>query len=236
MLQLPSSEEIERELDHLLTSAIDDSIGSIDHATNAKVIALKDQAVKHKLTESLTEGYRLKSITPLVGYGGSPLDFRLRFLFGSDALIDLPRRDFIVSVELPARSVKRILDDQTEGAPISVQAPFTLAVPSQATEYRTPASELQGRSSLGQEFLAPLSLSAAFAQASAQGYNVPQISSCDTYFTTARNTVWQTSLVTNVSTASYSRGFLDDQQVDQQPDWVQDSQTDLVTDYQYDCI
>jgi len=234
--QVPSSEEIQRELDQLLTAVTDESVGSIDHATNAKVIALKDSGVRDKLVGIMSEGHRLKSITPLVGYGASPMDFRLRFHFESDALVDLSQRDFIASVELPSKSVKRILDDQTEGTLTPIHAPFSLAVPSLAREYKTPVSELQARTSVERQFLGSLSIGTAVGQVRRQGYNVQALESCDTLLNTPQNTITTTSLATNASTTTFSDGVADDEQNDFQPDWVNDVQSDNLVDAHYDCI
>lgn len=231
-----TSQEIDTALDQLSTTAAEESIASIDHAVNAKAIAVRDETVRERLAATLSDHYKLKSITPLTGHGTTPMDFRLMFHFESEALIDLPVRDFVVSVELPTKSVKRIIDKPEEMKPLTVTAPFSLAVPSRAQEYKTPISEVATRVSSERQFLSSLAPPGTISNLRREGFNVQPLSPCDTFFTTSTHTVSSTSLQTNVSSTTFSDGAADDEQNDLQPDFVDDGQEDLSGDVQDDCV
>ena len=134
--------DVTDEIQHLAETCSEESAGSIDYFTNAKAIALKAAIVIEKLTELLSAGCKLKSIEPVPGFASLPLDFRLRFHLESDKIIDLPTSDFVVVIELPTRSVKRLMQPDEAVAPLTVAAPFSLAVPSEAATHKVPVSEL----------------------------------------------------------------------------------------------
>ena len=229
-------QEIEEALDQLAATAAQESIGSIDHAANAKAIALRDETVREKLAEVLSDGYKLKAIAALTGYGASPMDFRLKFHFESEATIDLPIKDFIASVELPTKSVKRILSKPEEMRSPTVGAPFSVAVPSRAPEYRTPTSEIAAKRSSERRFIGSLSLGGTVSRLRQEGFSVQPLDPCDTYYDTVTDTHSETSLQTNVSTTTYCNGIADDEQNDLQADWVDDVAQDVSSDYKWDCI
>ena len=57
-----------------------ESIGSIDHAVNAKAVALSNDEVKAAIREMLDRDYQLIAIEPVRGFGSSLMSFPLRFL------------------------------------------------------------------------------------------------------------------------------------------------------------
>jgi hypothetical protein len=201
-----------------------DSIGSIDHAVNAKAIALSSPLVTDKLIELLSTGHKLKDIVPLTGFGSSLLDFRLRFRFSTDNLIDLPTGDFIVSVELPTKSVKRILEPSAPLDPSTVAAPFSLAVPSQAAAIRTPVTQLTNRFNRAQAFFRR------------QGLIRPLGGYGDTAFWSESQTQYGSPVDTNYGTESYSDGIPDDTMNDTQYDVSLDFAYEYQLDYKTDTI
>ena len=126
----------------LKETSVSRAVGSIDYGINATAIAVQAPEVIDRLRSVLSKGYRLKAIQPITGSGSSLMDFRLRFRFHSDDIIDVGIEDFVVSVELPTKTVNRILDPGETIQPAAVPVPFVLAVPSQAPQTMTSATEL----------------------------------------------------------------------------------------------
>ena len=131
-------------LAELVERARSESIGSIDHATNAKAIALSDARVQAAIREVLDRNFQLVAIQPLRGFGSALLSFPLNFIFrplaesGPVAL----NESFLVIVELPTRTVKRI---SKTGETTGSDVPFVIAANAQFTLPRTPASEMTAR-------------------------------------------------------------------------------------------
>ena len=166
--------EFKEAVERLAEGANNESVGSIDYATNARAIALKAELEQDKIVEVLEEGYRLRSIVPLSGRGFSPNDFRLRFQFEKEQVVDLPDRDFVVIVDLPAKAVTRTVPFE-HGAESEVPPlPFSLAVPSRAREVSPPLVELADRFAREWEFARRLSLTNTFEDLRAEGLNVPR--------------------------------------------------------------
>ena len=94
----------------LAERARNDSIGSIDHATNAKAVALNNNEVQSHIRELLKRDFQLVAIQPLRGFGSSLMSFPLHFVFraGAESGAVALNESFIVVVELPTRSVKRV--------------------------------------------------------------------------------------------------------------------------------
>jgi hypothetical protein len=202
-----------------------DSIGSTDHVINAKTIALSDSGVVDRLVDLLAKGYRLKDITPVVGYGSSPLDFRLRFHLESNEMIDLPTADFTVLMELTTKSVRRILEPTEPISPSTVPLPFSLAIPSMARDFRTPRSELTNRLNREQAF---------FRRhpdiASAEPIEVPPATRWPSVYTSP----YASPIDTNSGTGTDTAGTTDDSVNDIEYDVTYDFTTDIVMDEQQD--
>jgi hypothetical protein len=128
----------------LVEQARTESIGSIDHALNAKAIALSNEKVQAALREVLDRNFQLVAIQPLRGFGSALLSFPLNFVFrpraesGPVAL----NESFVVIVELPTRTIKRISKTAT---PTGSDVPFAIAANAQFEPPRTPASMLAPR-------------------------------------------------------------------------------------------
>jgi hypothetical protein len=190
--------DVTTEIQQLADTLAKASIGSIDHGVNAKSIALSSSLVTDRLVELLSTGYKLKDIVPLTGFGSSPLDFRLRFHFETDNIIDLPTGDFIVSVALTTKSVKRILKPTEPITPSTVAVPFSLAVPSRATEYKTPVVELRSRLNRVQAFLRSHISEDTETRLRREGFN-QTLPSIDTNVVTGTETAGTTDDSTNDS-------------------------------------
>jgi len=140
-------QNLDRALADLAEQARRDSIGSIDHLANAKAIALGDPKVQEALKEVLARGLRLTEIRPLRGFGSALMSFPLQLVFRSgqgDSPIDLAAESLVVTVELPTRSVKRVVAGPAE-TEAARDVPFAIAATARPPYTGVPLSELEGR-------------------------------------------------------------------------------------------
>jgi hypothetical protein len=132
-------------LAELVERARSESIGSIDHAANAKAIALTNAQVQDAIRELLERDFQLIAIKALRGYGSSLMSFPISFTFrpGPDAGAVALNENFVVLVELPTRSVKRI--SKSAETPEGADAPFVLAANARFEPPTTPLSANEAR-------------------------------------------------------------------------------------------
>jgi hypothetical protein len=156
-------------LSELVDKAIADSIGAIDHATNAKAIALANKEVQAAIRALLDRDYQLVAIQPLRGFGSSLMSFPLGFTFrpGADAGPVALNESFVVLVELPTRSVKRISPsaELAEGADV----PFAVAANARFTPPVTPLADDAARRAREAAYYADIGLGGMGGYPSAAG-------------------------------------------------------------------
>jgi hypothetical protein len=132
-------------VDDLVERARAESIGSIDHAVNAKAIALGDGDVQSAIRELLGRDYQLVAIEPLRGFGSSLMSFPLRFVFrpGANSGPIALDESFVVLLELPTRTVKRI--SRSSELPSASDVPFVVAAIARVEPSRFTAAEMAPR-------------------------------------------------------------------------------------------
>jgi len=223
--------DVNAAIERLATALTQDAIGSIDHATNAKAIAISSDLVINRLRELLSADHRLKEISAITGYGSSLQDFRLQFRFQTDDMIDLSDNVFIVSVDLPTRSVKRIVDPSEAIGPSALNVPLSVAIPSQVPLIKTPLTELQNRFNRTRAFFRDMPLTDAEQRLRRHGYT-QALRSGDATMTdqTFVSNTWVTSPATcMVNTTVDTNGTTDDQ-----TDEVNDTAVEIIDDqYSY---
>ena len=137
-----------------------ESIGSIDHAVNAKAVALSNDEVKAAIREMLDRDYQLIAIEPQRGFGSSLMSYPLRFAFragasGGPIALD---ESFVVLVELPVQAVKRI-SRSPESARVS-DVPFVVAASGRAQAARVPFMDVSQRDAREASFFQNIGLGA----------------------------------------------------------------------------
>jgi hypothetical protein len=153
--------DVAKVIDDLARRYAEDSIGAIDHATNARAIALADIKLKSNLEERLNAGYALVRVSPLSGYGSSPDNFVIVFEFhksSADQIVDLDTIYLRVTVNLPGHKVFGIEEIKDDLILDSNDVPFAIAVPSRAGEAVTILEALADTRQRERDFMRGLGL------------------------------------------------------------------------------
>ncbi len=158
-----SESKIVQAVEALAAQYADLSVGSVDHTTNAKAVALKNPEIRNAIASALTDRYRLTSVIPLIGYGSRLDNYVLFFTFNrSDAsgLIDCDQKHLEVVVNLPCRAVQsfEFVKEARKLQADEAGVPFVLAVPSRTNEVTTPSSALADSRSREADFFRGLGL------------------------------------------------------------------------------
>jgi hypothetical protein len=142
-----AKDNLDKTLSDLAEEARLSSIGSIDYLANAKAIALGDRKVQEAIREVLGRGLRLTDIRPLRGFGSALMSFPLQLVFRSGTAdpIDLPKESLVVTVEIPSRSVKRVVAGPVAEEESPGDIPFTIAATARGPFTGVPFAQLEGR-------------------------------------------------------------------------------------------
>lgn len=215
-----------QDIDDLAARFNEASIGAIDFGINAKAITLRDEKVRDKILSFLDEGYKLVDVVPRSGYGSSLMNFKIAFIFKSesgDSSIEIEKKGFIVTVEIPTRAVKKI-SDITSYEQVS-DTPFSLAIPSNSPNVITPTDdEILGRRDRERDFLERLNLRDLLDLMR----NHPDLMEGEN---TATDTPYQTTAESEVDTKTDTNGV-----TDVKKDNVRDYSTDYKIDKKNDDI
>lgn len=216
MARKPTSNSIDQLADRYAA----DSIGAIDHTTNAKAMALASDGVRSALRKQLAEGYVLDRVTALTGYGSATdhvLVFEMRRM-SDDKGVALDRAYLRVAVNLPARTVSS-WDWIDEPTLASQQVPLALAVPSRAHDAMTPAYLLEGTHQRERDFLRGMGLVDFVTRRDGAGP-----------ISEGENTIWDSAYDTNrTEPTHYDSGV----NSGYYPDVIQDTITDTYSDLDY---
>jgi hypothetical protein len=206
-------------IEDLAERARAESICSINHAVNAKAVALSNDEVKAVIRELLDRDYQLIAIEPLRGFGSSLMSYPLQFSFRAGANSGPIALDesFVVLVELPVQAVKRI-SRSPESARVS-DVPFVIAASARAQAARVPFMDASQRAAREVSFFQSIGL----------GAWRPGASGTDE---TATAVIKYTDTMSTVDTTAWSPGqIVDDTYPDNGPDDHDDSVTGWKADH-----
>lgn len=168
-MEKAKKDEIAQEIEKLSQQFVTDSLGSIDYAANAKAIAFLSKEVKSKVADTISDGYTLRNVKPILGFGSSLMEFRLGIEFEKSEInkvVNLSKKSLIITVEIPTKSVRKIDESQNGIDEMRFSTPFSIINPNPASQHRNPISEFQSNREKEMNF---------FGEMGIPGFNKPGV-------------------------------------------------------------